>query len=109
MLPPDELVDDKQNTISPVDIDVVDEPHMSHRLKEYQTSGNLNEISVTEVMKEPLTTLDDVFISVKTASSYHKSRLALILRTWFQLAKTQVSYRKKPEETSLAEHANWTP
>jgi len=37
------------------------------------------------------TQLDDVFISVKTTASYHKARLAVILKTWFQLAANQVS------------------
>lgn len=37
------------------------------------------------------TTLDDVFISVKTTRNYHKWRLPVILKTWFQLAKNQVN------------------
>lgn len=40
--------------------------------------------------KPPTTELDDVFISVKTTKGYHESRLALIIKTWFQLAKEQV-------------------
>ncbi|XP_047098976.1 fringe glycosyltransferase [Schistocerca piceifrons] len=35
------------------------------------------------------TALQDVFISVKTTGSYHRARLPLILKTWFQLAKKQ--------------------
>ena len=30
---------------------------------------------------------DDIFISVKTSKQFHVSRLAVILKTWFQLAK----------------------
>ena len=30
---------------------------------------------------------DDIFISVKTSRQFHVSRLAVILKTWFQLAK----------------------
>lgn len=35
-------------------------------------------------------TLDDIFISVKTSKHYQYSRLPIILKTWFQLAKDQV-------------------
>ncbi|XP_018336908.1 fringe glycosyltransferase [Agrilus planipennis] len=45
--------------------------------------------SATATIRPPTTTLDDVFISVKTTKYYHKSRLNLILKTWFQLAKKQ--------------------
>lgn len=40
----------------------------------------------------PLTSLDDLFISVKTTKSFHQSRLNVILKTWFVLARDQVSY-----------------
>lgn len=36
-------------------------------------------------------TLDDIFISVKTTKHYQYSRLPIILKTWFQLAKKQVN------------------
>lgn len=69
------------------------EQHFSHRLKEFHLRRNIYDNAVTESTKdEPTTTLDDIFISVKTAKTYHESRLALILRTWFQLAKDQVRY-----------------
>ena len=38
----------------------------------------------------PSTSLDDIFISVKTTKSFHKTRLDLILKTWFPLARQQV-------------------
>ncbi|KAJ8722877.1 hypothetical protein PYW07_004057 [Mythimna separata] len=34
-------------------------------------------------------TLDDIFISVKTSKHYQDTRLPIILKTWFQLAKDQ--------------------
>lgn len=34
-------------------------------------------------------TLDDLFISVKTTKHYENTRLPIILKTWFQLAKNQ--------------------
>ena len=36
------------------------------------------------------TRLKDIFISVKTTKSFHKTRLDLIIKTWFNLAKDQV-------------------
>ncbi len=39
----------------------------------------------------PTIELDDVFISVKTTKDYHDNRLSMIIKTWFQLAKDQVS------------------
>lgn len=35
-------------------------------------------------------TLDDIFISVKTTKHYQYTRLPIILKTWFQMAKQQV-------------------
>lgn len=35
-------------------------------------------------------TLNDIFISVKTTKHYQYTRLPIILKTWFQLAKEQV-------------------
>lgn len=39
---------------------------------------------------EPSLELDDIFISVKTTKDYHDTRLSMIVKTWFQLAKDQV-------------------
>lgn len=49
------------------------------------------ESSVTGTPKPAIITLDDIFITVKTTKLYHNTRLALIIKTWFQLAKQQVS------------------
>lgn len=35
-------------------------------------------------------TLDDVFISVKTTKNFHSTRLDVIIKTWFTLARDQV-------------------
>lgn len=54
--------------------------------------GQTSEIpSATATVKPPSTRLEDVFISVKTTKHYHAHRLPVILKTWFQLAKSQVS------------------
>ncbi len=34
--------------------------------------------------------LDDVFIAVKTSAKFHRTRLDVILKTWFKLAEKQV-------------------
>lgn len=37
-----------------------------------------------------LLSVDDLFISVKTSGKFHRDRLPLIIKTWFQLAPKQV-------------------
>ena len=39
---------------------------------------------------KPHATLDDVFISVKTTKNFHATRLDVIIKTWFTLAREQV-------------------
>ncbi|XP_050096554.1 fringe glycosyltransferase [Anopheles aquasalis] len=45
--------------------------------------------AVTGTPKPPTTELDDLLISVKTTKSYHDTRLEMITKTWYQLAKEQ--------------------
>ena len=45
-----------------------------------------------EYEKKRNSTLDDVFISVKTTKKFHESRVSLQLETWFNLAREQVSF-----------------
>ncbi|XP_055536258.1 fringe glycosyltransferase [Wyeomyia smithii] len=47
------------------------------------------QLSVTGTPKPPTTELDDVLISVKTTKGYHDTRLEMIIKTWYQLAKEQ--------------------
>ena len=53
------------------------------------------EVRKVEVIKRTTTkapfSQDDLFISVKTTLNYHKPRLDLILKTWYKLARDQVS------------------
>ncbi|CAG0914758.1 unnamed protein product [Notodromas monacha] len=42
--------------------------------------------------------LDDVFISVKTTKSYHESRLDVIIKTWFTLARKQTWFFTDAED-----------
>ena len=53
--------------------------------------SDFNSVVVATGTSRPVgTQLNDVFISVKTTRNYHKWRLPVILKTWFQLAKDQV-------------------
>lgn len=52
---------------------------------------HIYEFGVTATPKPITTNLNDIFITVKTTKLYHDTRLALIIKTWFQLAKDQVS------------------
>ncbi|XP_055373299.1 fringe glycosyltransferase [Condylostylus longicornis] len=53
---------------------------------------------VTGTPKPSITQLDDIFISVKTTKNYHDNRLALIIKTWFQLAKDQTWFFTDTED-----------
>lgn len=57
--------------------------------------GNQRNTPVTVARPSDSARLDDVFLSVKTTAAYHKARLPVILKTWFQLAKKQVSFCSK--------------
>ena len=39
-------------------------------------------------------TLEDIFIVIKTTSKNHNTRLKYIESSWYQMAKTQVSFNK---------------
>ncbi|MPC23377.1 Fringe glycosyltransferase [Portunus trituberculatus] len=45
---------------------------------------------VATATAQPSTSLDDLFITVKTTRGFHHTRLDLILKTWFTLARQQV-------------------
>lgn len=55
---------------------------------------DLNLQSGMATIKPPTITLNDIFLSVKTTKSNHASRLDIIIKTWFQLAKAQVKRNK---------------
>ena len=49
----------------------------------------------------PQTEQEDLFISVKTSKQFHESRLALVLRTWFQLAKEQIWFFSDADDAQV--------
>lgn len=65
-------------------------PYPTRFDKGYQQADYQNgQLSVTGTPKPPTTELDDLLISVKTTKAYHDTRLEMIIKTWYQLAKEQ--------------------
>ena len=44
------------------------------------------------VLEPPETSLSDIFISVKTSKKFHKSRLGVVLTTWFNQARSSTFF-----------------
>jgi len=73
--------------------------HISNNANLVNSSDFNNHIDrLKEIHKNkfPITTLNDIFISVKTTKNFHSTRLDVILRTWFTLAKDQVNFLLNP-------------
>lgn len=66
---------------------------LSENYVEGGAEGSAAAAGSTATPKPPLARPQDVFISVKTTGHYHRARLPVIIKTWFQLAKEQVSVR----------------
>ncbi|XP_055620559.1 fringe glycosyltransferase [Toxorhynchites rutilus septentrionalis] len=67
-------------------------PHISSYPTRFDKSYydyQMGQLSVTGTPKPPTTELDDLLISVKTTKGYHDTRLEMIIKTWYQLAKEQ--------------------
>ncbi|EDW04908.1 GH22426 [Drosophila grimshawi] len=79
------------------DIEVSERPtatlltELARRSRNGELLHDLSQRAVTATPQPPTTELDDIFISVKTTKNYHDTRLALIIKTWFQLARDQVA------------------
>nr|UZQ18782.1 Fringe [Doryteuthis pealeii] len=52
------------------------------------------------------TTLNDIFISVKTTKKFHDKRLKLVLDTWFQFAKDQTYFFTDTNDNELDKRTN---
>ncbi|CAI9728731.1 beta-1,3-N-acetylglucosaminyltransferase radical fringe-like [Octopus vulgaris] len=52
------------------------------------------------------TTLNDIFISVKTTEKFHESRLKILLDTWFQYAKEQTYFFTDTNDEKLNKKTN---
>jgi len=53
------------------------------------------------VEERPPVSLNDIFITVKTSYKFHQSRLAVILKTWYQLARDQIWFFTDASDDSL--------
>lgn len=62
--------------------------------------------AATATSKPPTTTLQDIFVSVKTTRSYHRWRLPVILKTWFQLAKDQTWFFTDTDDPEFQRKTN---
>ena len=51
----------------------------------------------------PQTEQEDLFISLKTSKQFHESRLAVVIKTWFQLARDQIWFFSDAEDAHVNE------
>ncbi|CAB3363182.1 Hypothetical predicted protein [Cloeon dipterum] len=65
----------------------------------------LDPVEVTPAL-QALTSLGDLFISVKTTLSYHRSRLDVILKTWFTLAQEETWFFSDSQDPEYQERTN---
>lgn len=49
---------------------------------------------------------EDLFISLKTSKQFHESRLAVVIKTWFQLARDQIWFFSDAEDAHVQEKTN---
>lgn len=73
------------------------EPGVREEEEEERKRGLLNTLVATATAK-PTTTLDHLFISIKTTKAFHKTRLDLVLKTWFTLARQQTWFFTDTED-----------
>lgn len=74
---------------------------VAFNFQETRTGLQVPDLSIEPVTKTSVVdsgqtkniTLKDVFISVKTTKHYEISRLPIIFKTWYQLAKDQVNVK----------------
>lgn len=71
-------------------VEVEEEEGRRKERQEEERWRAMNTVVATATTR-PETQLNDIFISVKTTRSFHRTRLDLLLKTWFQLAPKQVS------------------
>ncbi|XP_059480557.1 fringe glycosyltransferase [Neocloeon triangulifer] len=77
-------------------------------LAQYDTNELQQPLDPAEVTPalQVLTSISDVFISVKTTSNYHKSRLDVLLKTWFTLAREETWFFSDSHDPEYQERTN---
>lgn len=83
------LVSQLTHPLKIVEIRPVPDRIVSNLLSNFTYKESPDETSIEDSVNKNIT-LEDIFISVKTSRHYQASRLPVILKTWFQLAKEQV-------------------
>ncbi|XP_078482073.1 fringe [Ciona intestinalis] len=74
-----------------------------------RTSPNGKEVICRDVkvsdkpLNDGLSTLDDIYITVRTAKKFHESRIGPIVKTWFNLAKKQTYFFTDVDDEKLNE------
>ncbi|XP_076324697.1 fringe glycosyltransferase-like isoform X3 [Tachypleus tridentatus] len=66
--------------------------NFQERIPRSIADGDFKEIEIESNFSVPLTQLNDIFFSVKTTKNYHASRLDVIFRTWFIIARDQTFF-----------------
>lgn len=82
------LVSQLTHPLKIVEIRPVPDRIVSNLLSNFTYKESPDETSIEDSVNKNIT-LEDIFISVKTSRHYQASRLPVILKTWFQLAKEQ--------------------
>ncbi|KAI9550428.1 fringe [Daphnia sinensis] len=59
--------------------------------------------TTTTATSKPQTSLDDIFISVKTTKNFHATRLDVIIKTWFTLAREQTWFFTDSDDEEYSE------
>uniref|UniRef100_H2XPZ2 Fringe-like glycosyltransferase domain-containing protein n=1 Tax=Ciona intestinalis TaxID=7719 RepID=H2XPZ2_CIOIN len=81
-------------------------PNIKVAEKSYQKIREPRELTATTVTtlekeeNEELT-LKDVFITVKTCAKYHQSRIRVLVKTWFTLAREQIYFFSDADDDDL--------
>lgn len=79
-----------EKQVTNIGLSVLDEDPIPD-LVTFEGAPTLQESSETTTdSSEPRLTIEDIFLSVKTTKKFHRSRVDVILQTWFKLARDQV-------------------
>lgn len=84
------VLDEEGNTLAGP---MMDDNEINEDSINFDRALPMTTMTFTTTTAKPQTSLDDVFISVKTTKNFHATRLDVIIKTWFTLAREQVSCR----------------
>ncbi|KZS09219.1 Beta-1,3-N-acetylglucosaminyltransferase radical fringe [Daphnia magna] len=70
---------------------------------EFERAISTTTSTTTTATSKPQTSLDDIFISVKTTKNFHATRLDVIIKTWFTLAREQTWFFTDSDDEEYSE------